>query len=241
MRNGLWVALALFLGACFDGEDLTEGLPCVQNSNCGGSQLCINGFCGGEEIQQGGDPCEVGGNVCVDGNTLGVCNLSDMSTMEVSCDASCEGSGFSTSLGCRSSTGSKHQCYCDQASAQCTETLCSGNVLLECNGGDIDVTDCREMCQASGQTGSCQQDGTTLVFSCVCAPGTCYDGDTFCQDDNTEIRCVGGVWQPQACSDASCHGLQCPSEFSCPEGYQGQTLGCGYDGTNSRSGCRCTT
>jgi len=247
MRTGLrrsLLALALLVGACFDGEEPTEGLPCVQNSNCGGQLLCINGFCGGEEILVGGDPCEIGGNVCVDANTLGVCNLADQSTTMVACDESCEGSGYSSSIGCRTSTGSKHQCYCDQATADCDVAAgptCSGAVLLECNGGELDVTDCREMCQATGQLGSCDvyaADGP----ACVCSSGSCSEGETFCQDDLTEVRCVGGVWQPQPCSDAACHQLQCPSDYSsCPDDYQAQSLGCGYDSSNSRTGCRCTT
>jgi hypothetical protein len=247
--RGCVAALALMAGACFDGEELTEGLMCLQNSHCGGQQLCINGICGepeaededdtGVDTQGNVDPCASAGNVCVDGNTLGVCNFSDMTTTEVSCDETCESSGFSQSLGCRSSTGSKYQCYCDQLTTQCTDTTCSGAVLLECATSEIEATDCREMCQGIGQAGSCTSNYDTGAYECVCSPGTCYDGETFCQDDDTEIRCVGGVWQPQSCSDAACHMAQCPYEGACAADYQAQTLGCGFNG--SGNGCRCTT
>lgn len=236
--------LALALGACFDGEELTEGLPCQQNSHCGGQLLCVNGICGepegnDEDDTLGGDPCAVGGNVCLDGNTLGVCNLSDNSTTQVSCDDSCEGSGYARSLGCRSSTGSKHQCYCDQLTTQCTETTCNGPVLLECVGSEIEATDCRQLCQQTGQVGSCQSNYQTGALECFCSPGTCYEGETFCQSDDVEVRCVGGVWQPQPCSDAACQMTQCPYDGACVDGYQAQTLGCGFNG--SSNGCRCTT
>lgn len=248
MRNALrrsLAALALLVGACFDGEELTEGLPCVQNSNCGGQQLCINGFCGGEEeeIEQGGNPCEIGGNVCLDGNTLGVCDLDTMSTMAISCDDRCESSGYSSSIGCRTTMGAKHDCYCDLSTLACDSAIdgdsCPGSSLVECVTNRIEVTDCDEVCQESGQIGSCSSPDYEN-YECTCSPGACSEGATFCQDDTTEARCVSGVWQLQPCSDAACQQTQCPSEYSyCPEGYVAQTLGCGYDG-NGNMACRCT-
>lgn len=244
------LGMALVVGGCFDGEELTEGRLCLKNTDCGGTLLCqldADGVprCGGEEAMEpaGTDPCEAGGNTCVDSNTLGVCNLADNSTMEVSCDTSCEQSGYSRSLGCHASMGSKHQCYCDQSSSTttCTGNSCSGNVLLECDGTQVDAyTDCDEVCQATGQVGSCDIYATP-VPACSCTSGACSEGATFCQDDNTEVRCIGGVWQPQSCSSAACQQAQCPVDYnSCPEGYTAESLGCGYDSNNANMGCRCT-
>ncbi len=247
-----WMGLVLALGACFDGEELTEGLPCRKNGDCGGAQLCIDFICGepsgegGDEF--GGNPCELGGNVCVDENTLGICDLGTQGTMEISCDERCESSGYSSSIGCRNTMGAKHDCYCDLATLSCDtatfEPSCSGSVLTECDDGELDVTDCEKMCQESGQAGFCEQlyDSVTGEYSyqCTCSAGSCSEGATFCQDGQTQALCVSGVWQLQPCTDGLCHMSQCPGDFSsCPEDYQAQSLGCGYDGSGN-TGCRCT-
>jgi hypothetical protein len=249
MRAG-WIGVLLALGACFDGEELTAGLPCRNNGDCGGAQLCINFVCGEEdEPDQGGNPCELGGNVCVDANTLGVCDLDTQSTMAISCDDRCESSGYADAIGCRSTMGAKHDCYCDLSTLSCDsatqEDSCSGSILIECQTGRLEITDCAEECQESGQLGYCEtvDDGTgtgTYVGQCTCGSGACSDGATFCQDDGNQAVCAGGVWQLQPCTDGLCQMSQCPGEYhSCPEDYDAQSLGCGYDGS-SRTGCLCT-
>jgi hypothetical protein len=255
MRSGA-LAFAFALGGCFDGEELTRGKACEQNSHCGGSLLCQTGFCGGadeggdddgDDDDGGGNPCELGGNVCVDDETLGVCDLSDGSTMQVSCEERCTSSGYARAAGCATAMGPKHDCYCDYGTLACdagTAPTCVGNSVVSCVAGRIEVTDCDELCQETGQIGSCSNyydDVTQMyVYECVCSSGACSEGATFCQDDTTEARCVSGVWQLQPCSDTLCHQTQCPSDYNyCPEGYQAESLGCGYDGSGN-SGCRCT-
>lgn len=247
----VWLGVLLALGACFDGEELTEGLPCRNNGDCGGAQLCVNYICGEPESgdEFGGNPCELGGNVCVDENTLGICDLGTQQTMSISCDERCESSGYSSAVGCRTARTGMHDCYCDLATLSCDEATqtdsCNGSVLVECNDGRLDTTDCEEMCQESALNGNCEQTGTdpntgAYIYECVCVTGACYDGATFCQDGNTQALCVSGVWQLQPCTDGLCHMSQCPDEFSgCPEGYHAQSLGCGYDGAGN-TGCRCT-
>jgi hypothetical protein len=247
-----WIGLVLALGACFDGEELTEGLPCRNNGDCGGAQLCVNFLCGepdgGGGDDFGGNPCEIGGNVCVDANTLGVCDLDTQSTMSISCDERCESSGYAEAIGCRSTMGAKHDCYCDLSTLACDSATqddsCTGNVLVECQINRIEITDCSEECQESGQLGQCETiyDDIAQVYNgqCTCVAGACNEGATFCQDDGNQAVCVSGVWQLQPCTDGLCHMSQCPDSYNyCPEDYDAQSLGCGYDG-NSRTGCLCT-
>jgi hypothetical protein len=250
-RSSSPALFALAVAACFDGAELTRDLPCTKHTHCGGQDLCINGTCqnpdtaGGDDDGgddgSGGDPCATGGNVCLDANTLGVCDLDTQMTMPISCDERC---GTLDAIGCRSAMGPQHDCYCDQATAACNDTdvpTCNGTVRVACSGGQLDLTDCDEVCQETGQVGSCNQYGGASGNEavCECSTGSCYDGASFCQDDDTAARCMSGVWQLTPCTDAACQELQCPESYNtCPENYQAQTLGCGY--TNSDLGCLCT-
>jgi hypothetical protein len=258
--------------ACGDGDAPSKSEACTQNSDCEGQPLCIEGTCrdeiettsdgdegdtttdpgsdstsdnDGGDTTFGGDPCELGGNVCLDANTLGECNEADQSTTQVSCDAWCDSMGFSAALGCSVAMDAKHQCYCDQATASCTESTCGGgNVLAECNEGVLAVRDCEGECQAKGLSGECGYDFENASYFCNCTGSFgCVEGTTFCQDSLTEVRCVGGVWQqPQLCSDEACHMEVClDTPSSCPQDYQAQTLGCGYDSFYGDTGCLCTS
>lgn len=268
------LALALLPFGCGDGDAPTEGVACTHNSDCEGQQRCIDSTCrdevetttdsdGAETAETaetttdsdgadtttgadyGGDPCELGGNVCLDENTLGTCNVADQSTTPLSCDDACASMGFSTAIGCSVATEGKHQCYCDQASATCTESSCGGGLALaECIGGMLSVTDCNQECQAQGLPGDCGYDQQSASYFCNCiGPYLCTEGATFCQDPLTEMRCMNGVWQPQPCSDQACHMKVCLDEFQppCPADYQAQTLGCWYDSYYGETGCLCTS
>jgi len=267
MTMRLMLALVLLPFGCGNGHDPNETVACTQNSDCEGQQLCIDGTCSDEidtttdgnsgettteadegqsttDTTDGGDPCELGGNVCLDDNTLGLCDVADQSTMAMSCDQQCESMGFSMAIGCSVAIEGKHQCYCDQASVTCMESTCGGGLALaECIGGVLSVRDCEQECQAKGLTGDCGYDDASASYFCNCSgPYGCTEGATFCQDSLTEMHCVNGVWQPQACSDDACHAEQCMGEFSnCPEDYQARTLGCGYDSYYGDTGCLCTS
>lgn len=225
-----------------DGHETTTGDHAggtTSGSDAGGT---TSGSDAGETAT-GGDPCELGGNVCLDENTLGVCNVADQSTMPVSCADTCMSMGFSNAIGCRVATEGVHQCYCDQATATCTESACGGgNVLAECTDGVLDPRDCEQECQAMGMSGECSYDQLNALYSCNCTGASpCTENTTFCQDSMTQMRCANGVWQPQACTDEACDAEQCMAELSsCPPGYHAQTLGCGYDSFYGDTGCRCT-
>jgi len=226
-----------------DGGETTTGADGGETTTEADGGETTTGADGGETTA-GGDPCELGGNVCLDENTLGVCNVADQSTMPVSCDDSCAAMGFSTAIGCNVATGEKHQCYCDQLTATCKESFCGGgNVLAGCNGGVLNVRDCEQECQANGLFGECGYDQQTAAYFCNCTgPFPCVEGSTFCQDSLSEMRCTAGVWEAQLCSDEACDAEQCVDEFSnCPAGYHPQTLGCGYDSFYGDTGCLCTS
>jgi hypothetical protein len=267
----LTLALVFLPLACAD-DGPTENATCTQDSDCSDRQRCVEGTCRddvetatgddtgptttgddagqtttGDDTGQtttGADACEQGGNVCLDENTLGMCNVADQSTTVVSCDDWCASMGFSAALGCNVATQDEHQCYCDQATATCTESTCGGGLALaECIGGMLDVRDCQGVCQADGLEGDCRYDDVTASLFCDCAgPFPCTENNTFCQDAQTEMFCTNGVWQPQPCSDEACHAETCLIEFAdCPADYQARTLGCGYDSYYGDMGCLCTS
>jgi len=260
------LVLGLIACGCRDADDANEAVACAHDSECDG-QVCVMGVCrdGGATTGSGhdsavetstsdttatgdtagttvgADPC---GNVCLDDDTLGVCNVVDQSIMPVSCTQACAAMGFSSAIGCNVATSGSHQCYCDEASAGCTESACGGgNALAECLGGMLTVRECEQECEESqGSAGECAYNQVEGFYFCNCIAGSCVEGTTFCQDELTEMVCLGGSWQAQPCSDAVCHEEVCEVEFaSCPPDYQARTLGCGYNSFYGDMGCRCTS
>jgi hypothetical protein len=77
--------------------------------------------------------------------------------------------------------------------------------------------------------------------NCVCAPQTCIENSSYCDDGSTERRCVLGAWSTITCSNQECQ-TRCTNEGYCYEGngVESVTLGCAFDTSRSDFHCLCT-
>jgi hypothetical protein len=251
---GLGLVLALGGAACLFDEAKTRGLPCVDDSNCGAGQACVEGVCGGPEREYGGDPCELSANVCLDAQTLGTCEGGTM--VSTACEQHCIDLGYAAALGCAKSSVELASCYCDEARRACVEgtggedgidsegalddVTCTGAdyQAVTCVDGYTAMTDCDELCARTERiaVGCDPWEAGEGGSACLCSDGTCAAESTYCVDGTSEMFCDAGTWTLRPCTDHAC-------EAAAESGLAvagSQSIGCGYDEQRLRSGCRCT-
>lgn len=185
-----WLGLALgagvTAGGCFDGEELTDGLPCTEDSHCGGSLRCL-----ADPAYPGTLSCQQVDSACPD------------------TDASCDSSAttVSTTAGTMSTTADSMSTTVGSTCVSLGESCANGEVC--CTGSCLDdgtgtALTCRQTCSY----------GTECAESCCCTPlgatgyNTCED-TSFC---GPEAACpsAGCASPGSLCSyDADCCGGRC--------------------------------
>lgn len=251
----LLAVLVPFGGGCLYSGNGTLGLPCNTDTECGGTQQCIEHVCGGPQVAatgvlpgtsdgsgtdegssdaspSGGDDddvrtqCEPSETECLGDDVLRQCTAEGkLSTAE--CTGWC--GQESDHNGCQTTPNGEDTCFCladkDACDAEGT-AQCDGDNILVCNDGFWQPYDCDTICLEGGYDG---------VDSCGAGDGgdpTCYCYDTGCEhgaarciNGHTSQECVNGVWQ-----NFDCYDLECP-----PGTY---SRGCTYfDGDTEGCGC----
>jgi hypothetical protein len=249
----LW-GLALAASGCLYTGDGTAGLPCNTDSECGGTQRCIERVCGGPTIatdgtssasdassegSSDGEPADDDGDddddvrteclasetQCLDGDLLRLCTDGKLETR--ACDGWC--GQASEHNGCGTNPAGVDECYCLNPKSECSDEgamRCDGNNIVQCSGGYEWPFDCDTICLDGGFVGvdSCGI-GDSGEPTCFCSASACTHGAMRCLDNGTAQDCVDGAWQA---------AYECASA-SCPEGtysrgctyFAGDTAGCG--------------
>lgn len=244
--------LSLTTFGCLYTGDETLGLPCNTDTECGGTQLCIERVCGGPTMlgtdgtgissegssddtspwgdEQSGDDDEVrteclaSETECLDGNVLRLCNEGKLETR--ACDGWC--GQASDHNGCGTNPAGVDECQCLNPKATCDDegaARCDGNNVVVCTDGFEEPYDCDTICLDAGYGGvdSCGSNDVGDP-TCYCSD-TCIDGAVRCVDDGTAQECWNGTWQsPYDCVDGMC------PEGSYSHGctyFAGDTAACG--------------
>jgi len=257
MKTPIWSFgfLVAAIGGCLFSGDGTQGLPCNTDTECGGTQTCIEQVCGGptavatdvsitvgssEESGSSGDEapmttndddvrtqCEASETECLDDSTLRQCtDDGKLSTMD--CNGWC-GQGAAHN-GCQQAPDGSDTCFCLNPPQPCTEEgdyECDGDNYTRCVDGLAMPYDCDDICVGDGFPAGAESCGLNAQGYVTCF---CFEGST-CEDGAT--RCVDDS------SAASCYGgswetSDC-SEIECPAGsysrgctyFPGDTEGCG--------------
>jgi hypothetical protein len=243
--------LAAVLGGCLFSGEGTQGLPCNTDTECGGTQQCIEHVCGGPQVlpsaesigssdesgSTGDDApmtndddvrtqCEASETQCLDEDTLRKC-MEDGKLATRDCNAWC-GQGTAHN-GCQTDPAGIDICFCLNPVEECTrETgayLCDGGLLLDCVDGFTVPMDCDAVCVDAGYPGGAEScgPGETGAGTCFCTD-TCTEGATRCIDGDTAAECGGGSWTTYDCDERECP----PGSYSrgCTY-FAGDTEACG--------------
>ena len=246
--------LALTLGGCLFGGDGTQGLPCNTDTECGGTQKCIEFVCGGpeevatgvaltsgsSEASSGADEapmttddddvrtqCEPSETECLDGDTLRECTDGKLSTRD--CNGWC-GQGAAHN-GCQTAPDGDDECFCLNPTEPCTtegEYQCDGDNYTHCVEGFADPVDCDTQCISDGYAAGVDYCGLNEIGDVTCwcfgEGSSCEDGASRCLDSETSQECWGGQWQ-----NYDCAAIECPAgtySRGCTY-FAGDTEGCG--------------
>jgi hypothetical protein len=251
MKSSIF-GVVLFASGCLYTGDRTLGLPCNTDTECGGTQLCVEHVCGGpaepattSTSDASGDgssgaadssasaddddvrtQCEPSETQCLDDDVLRLC-AEDGKLYTAACTGWC-GQGTAHN-GCQTTPGGQETCFCLNPKAECdTEGVyeCDGGNILSCTGGFWEPLDCDSVCVDAGYLGadSCGPSDNGSA-TCFCNSVGCTEGARRCVDGDTAQDCVGGVWEAYDCD-----------EVTCPEGTYSR--GCTYiDGETESCGC----
>lgn len=254
MKPMISIPFVLAMTGCLYSGEGTLGLPCNTDTECGGTQLCIEHVCGGpaeagsdssgigassdgsgedtvaSNAEQSGDDDEVrteclaSETECVDSSALRECVDGKLETF--ACEAHCyEGTEHN---GCHTNPGGVDECWCLNPATPCeTEgaVKCDGPNILECNGGFNQPFDCDTICLDAGYGGvDYCGSNDNGEPTCFCFDSGCTEGASRCIDEDTAQDCWNGEWQTSYNCDTVC-----------PEGtyargctyFAGETTGCG--------------
>jgi hypothetical protein len=243
--------LAVLGGCLFSGEG-TEGLPCNTDTECGGTQKCIEYVCGGPQVVPSAlssgssddsgssgddDPstnddddvrteCEASETQCLDDNTLRKC-MEDGKLATRDCNAWClQGVAHN---GCQTDPGGIDTCFCLNPVEKCTRDpgayVCDGGLLLDCVDGLTKPLDCDHICYEAGYSGGAEScgPGDSGSDTCFCTD-TCTQGAMRCVDGDTAAQCDAGSWTTYDCDE-----IECPAgtySRGCTH-FSGDTEACG--------------
>ncbi len=155
----------------------TDLLPCTDNLDCRGGEVCRDGFC--REACREGDVCSVDGQIC--DPELGYCI-----DPECADDGDCAG-GFVCDTG---ACVPIDPVVCDAGTSRC-----DGSDLIECNRDGT-----RETTTTCGEGTLCIDDGEG---DAECAAVVCAPNEVGCLDEQTAYVCNGsGVEQLELPCDA---------------------------------------
>lgn len=175
---GFWALLSA--SACFDGEELTEGLKCTQKSHCGGDLECLGGFC----VDPNDDGCDTDPSVC----SMGSASLT-VGSPDSGVPATDDGAASMTAAMTTAST-TPVEPTCGQQYESCFESgCCDFGVCV--NHGDGTAT-CRAQCNIGTECDTCccvqlETGGNACVDTAYCGQ---------------EAQCLGGCASP----GSACYG-----------------------------------
>jgi len=183
--RAIGLALVLSPSACFDPEELTEGLQCTQASHCGGSLQCVNGFCVNPSEP---DPCDTDPAACNQSSA----SLSDSLSAGTPADAGGTGADGADSLTTSvSMTAADDSTACADQYESCYDNGGCCNFGLCVNYGNGTAT-CQEQCNIGTECASC------CCIQLETGGNACVD-TTYC---GQEAQCLGGCASP----GAACYG-----------------------------------
>jgi hypothetical protein len=222
--------VAAVLGGCLFSGEGTQGLPCNTDTECGGTQKCIEHVCGGPvaiatdvsigssdssgssddapmttEDDEVRTQCDASETQCLDGNTLRLCtDDGKLSTRD--CNGWC-GQGTEHN-GCQTDPGGNDTCYCLNPVQECSfaqgDYTCDGGLLLDCVDGLTVPMDCDAVCVDAGYPGGAESCGPgESSDTCFCV-NTCIEGAMRCIDGDTAAQCSGGSWTTYGCDEIEC-------------------------------------
>lgn len=253
IRFSIPLLLAFATTGCLYTGDETLGLPCNTDTECGGTQLCVERVCGGPtmvdtdstgimpgasseetvgsaEAQSGNDDDEVrteclaSETECLDSGVLRQCIDGKLETF--ACEGWC-GQGTEHN-GCATNPGGVDECLCLNPKLACDDEgvmRCDGNNIVQCTDGFEEPFDCDTVCLDAGYSGvDYCATGDSGEPTCFCDSG-CTEGSSRCVDDTTAQDCWNGVWE----SPYDCNSV-------CPEGTYSH--GCTYFAGDTES-CGC--
>lgn len=245
------------IGGCLYSGDGTQGLPCNTDTECGGTQVCIEHICGGPAAAETGVTTGIGSADATDHGSDGSSGDAPVgdedSDVRTECEPSetqclegevlrvctedgklstrdCEGwCGRGTAYnGCHETPAGEELCWCLNQPAECTD---EGSV--HCEGTNI--IECSDGLEIAHDCDSvCIDAGYSGADSCALSDGqpTCFCLDGGCTDGAR--RCVDDD-TAQECAGGSWQTYDC-ADANCPAGTYSR--GCTYiPGDTESCGC----
>jgi len=250
------IVIASSTAGCLYSGDGTLGLPCNADTECGGTQLCIERVCGGpiaadtgatsttdaggggtsgatdSQSSPSGDDddvrtqCEPSETQCLGDDVLRLCT-DEGKLSTAACTGWC-GQGAEHN-GCQRTPSGVDTCFCLNSNAPCdTEGVaqCDGGNIVQCTDGFWEPFDCDTVCLDGGFTGADS-----------CGAGDSGQPTCFCYESGcTEgaRRCVDGD-TAQECIGGAWETYGC-DEVTCSAGTYSR--GCTYIAGETES-CGC--
>lgn len=247
----LWGLAATMTGCLYSGEG-TEGLPCNADTECGGTQRCIERVCGGPRAagsESGGSGssegsgsagdgsddeavaagCTPSDDVCLPDDVLRKCHDGKLETQ--GCEGICGEARPMYECGASPDDGSPI-CLCrnerDACEGTAAQTLRCGdsNTLLECDGKFWIPLDCDQVCVEAGYAGADACGPGDASDTCFCG-SSCTEDAARCVGDDDVAYCWNGAWSQFGCDEV------CESN-----GYS-RAVGCDYFADSGDAGCAC--
>ena len=164
MRALAGFALAGLLGACFDEEELTDGLPCTQDSHCGGNLQCLAGVCG----NSGG----------ADDASSGMTTVAMTDASASSAESACVSEGQSCAGGqaccvgiCADYGGSQVCAQSCSSGAECASTCCCAPLTDGTGSACVETSNCGQ--EAACVSAGCASPGSQCYSDTDCCGGRC--------------------------------------------------------------------
>lgn len=216
-----------------EGEDEEEPVPCDDNNDCRGGELCVDDVC--VEVCDEDSDC--------DSAVLDICDLALGQCVQCLDDDQCRSDEACVQQRCVFSCDDDDDCdageACNVATGACFEAECVDDD--ECRGGfvctaGVCVSILPVICEANAavcegnSVSTCNADGTgAAVVDCgddavcvegACAAVVCEANDFGCDDDNTAFVCdsSGTVRELLACrADQYCSAGACRTRACAPD------------------------
>lgn len=170
LRCSLTLAAIVALGSsCFDGDELTDGLKCTQDSHCGPNLKCLNAICQDPDDLCGDtDACNASATITDATNTMSgggentcAADGDSCAAGEVCCSGSCI--DFGDGLRCGTTCGS---------GTECADTCCCQPVGPSGLQACVDTAACGSDSTCSPGSG-CAALGSSCYYESDCCGGLC--------------------------------------------------------------------